>query len=90
MSTNSEEGAVGLWRKKKRLRDAAEPMTSRPTEGDVTLTTAIEVASVKAQAQAMIRRLKAALDDIYGNVADLETVVDKMPEEASNDDLSGP
>jgi hypothetical protein len=36
----------------------------------------------------MARRLKAALDDIYGDVEELEHIVDKLPEE-DGDDVRG-
>jgi hypothetical protein len=89
MSTSSVGGVVGFWPKRKSAPVDVERMHVPPTEtADVTLTTAIEVASVKAQAQSMARRLKAALDDIYGDVEELEHIVDKLPEE-DGDDVRG-
>lgn len=53
---------------------------------DLTMTYGIEVASVKAQAQSVTRRLKAALNDIYGEVEELEEIVDHLPVEGVGDD----
>lgn len=50
---------------------------------DLSLVTAIEVASVKAQAQHLTSRLRAALHDIYGDVEELEEIIDHLPEEGS-------
>lgn len=50
----------------------------------MTLSTALEVASVKAQAQAAVRGLKSALNDIYGEVEHLGGIVDQMSEEVDD------
>ena len=48
---------------------------NRPEESAEIMKTAVEVASVKAQAQSIIRRVKLALDE-------LEETVNTLPEES--------
>lgn len=48
---------------------------------------AVEVASVKAQTQAIIRRLRDALSDLPPMVEELERAVACMPEDEVNDDV---
>jgi hypothetical protein len=78
---------------RRRKSAVTKPSVPRPhiEPVDLTLSTAIEVASVKAQAQAAARRLKEALHDIYGDVEELEQVIEAMPEppEEDVDDLPG-